>query len=167
MLTDPANWTSPYWITGNTSDYPRYAPSPWIESFWARTSQLLEGLMLLRVELGVGHTWAPVIAFSGRYRLAGATALPFVVGDLTLRINRKGATLVQMSVRHWNSGKDSLRVFQIARVLCANLTPRAPVGARFPRRGLTWAGFNPLLFIFFPFLFLPDLENSYELKEKC
>jgi hypothetical protein len=85
--------------------------------------------VLLRVELGVGHTCAPIITFCGQYRLTAATAPPSVVGDLTLRRNRKGGTSVQMSVRHGNNAKDSLRVFQIARVLCANLETRARAGA--------------------------------------
>jgi hypothetical protein len=39
---------------------------------------------------------------------------------------------MQMSVRQGNSVAGSLRVFQIARVLCANLTPQAHVGAHSP-----------------------------------
>jgi hypothetical protein len=98
--------------------------------------QLSEGLWSLWVELGVSHTGASVVALSGRYRLAGATAPPSVVGDLTLRRNRKGGALVQMSVRQGNSGEDSLRVFQTTRDPCANWTPRARAGAF----RLSWAG---------------------------
>ena len=95
--------------------------------------------------------------FSGQYKLTGATAPSSVVGDLTLRRNRKGRTSVQISVRHRNSAKDSLRVFQIVRAHCANLAKQVHARARFPERGPTWAGFSPILFIIFPFLFLLDL----------
>jgi hypothetical protein len=65
-----------------------------------------------------------------------------------------------MSVTQRNSAKDSLWVFQIARVLCANLATRARADVHFPGRGPTEASFSPLLFIFFLFLFWTDLENS-------
>jgi hypothetical protein len=54
-----------------------------------------------------------------------------------------------------NSGKDSLRVVKIAKVLWA----KSPARARFPVHGLAWADLSPSLFILFPFLFLPGLEN--------
>jgi hypothetical protein len=66
---------------------------------------------------------------------------------------------VQMSVRQGNSATDSLRVFQIARVLCANLATRARARARFACRGPTRARLSPLLFMLSLFLFLPDLGN--------
>jgi hypothetical protein len=56
--------------------------------------QLVEGLVSPRVELGVSQARAPVIAYLGRYRLARATAPPSVVGDLTLRRNKKGGASV-------------------------------------------------------------------------
>jgi hypothetical protein len=65
-----------------------------------------------RVELGVKQRRGLVVVFSGWYRLAGATAPPSVVGDLTLRRNRKRGALVQMLVRQGNSGDDSLWVFK-------------------------------------------------------
>jgi hypothetical protein len=71
----------------------------------------------------------------------------------------KGRVYLRLSVTQRNSVADSLWVFQNATVLCANLTPRARAGALSPVRGPTWACFNPLLFTFFLFLFLPDLGN--------
>jgi hypothetical protein len=65
-----------------------------------------------------------------------------------------------MLVTQRNSAKDSLWVFQIARFLCANLAMQARANARFPGRGPNEAGFSPLLFICFLFLFRPKLENS-------
>jgi hypothetical protein len=73
-----------------------------------------------RVELGVEQRRGRVIAFSGRYRLARATAPPSMVGDLALRRNRKGGASVQLSETHVNSAEDSLSFVQKARVLCAN-----------------------------------------------
>jgi hypothetical protein len=78
-----------------------------------------------RVELGVKQRRGLVVAFSSQYKLAGATAPPSMVGDLTLRRNRKGGASVELSETHVNSGKDSLWVFQMARGLCAKRTPRA------------------------------------------
>jgi hypothetical protein len=43
-----------------------------------------------RVELGVEQRSGIVIEFSGRSKLAGATAPPSVVEDLNLQRNRKG-----------------------------------------------------------------------------
>jgi hypothetical protein len=48
----------------------------------------------LRVELGVEQRRGLVVAFSGRYKLAGATAPSSMVGDLTLRRNKKGEASV-------------------------------------------------------------------------
>jgi hypothetical protein len=56
--------------------------------------QLVEGLVSSRVELGVSQARAHVIMYLGRYRLARATAMPSVVGDLTLRRNKKGGASV-------------------------------------------------------------------------
>jgi hypothetical protein len=61
-----------------------------------------------RVELGVKQRRGLVVAFSGQYKLAGATALSSVVGDLTLQRKRKGGASVQLSETHVNSGKDSV-----------------------------------------------------------
>jgi hypothetical protein len=77
------------------------------------------------VELGVKQRRGLVVAFSSQYKLAGATAPPSMVEDLTLRRNRKGGASVELSETHVNSGKDSLWVFQMARGLCAKRTPRA------------------------------------------
>jgi hypothetical protein len=66
---------------------------------------------------------------------------------------------VRMLKTYKNSAKDSLRVFQIARGLCAKTPTRACTRARFPVPGPTRAGWSPLLFIHFLFLFLPDLGN--------
>jgi hypothetical protein len=76
-----------------------------------------------RVELGVEQRRGLVVAFSGRYKLTRATAPPSMVGDLTLRRNRKGGASMQLLETHVNSGKDYLRVFQTARGLCAKMTP--------------------------------------------
>ena len=51
------------------------------------------------LELGAKQRRSPAVAFSGRGKLAGAAAPPSMVGDLTLRRNRKGGALVHMSVR--------------------------------------------------------------------
>jgi hypothetical protein len=56
--------------------------------------QLVEGLVSPRVELGVEHRRGLVVTFSGRYKLTGATSPPSVVGDLTLRRNKKGEASV-------------------------------------------------------------------------
>jgi hypothetical protein len=113
-----------------------------------------------RVGLGVSRTRGPVFAFFGRYKLTGATATPSTVGDLTLRRNRKGRAYMRMSVTQRNSAMASLWVFQITRVLCVNLIQQSRAGALSPVRGPTWTSFSPLLFTFFLFLFLSDLENS-------
>jgi hypothetical protein len=65
--------------------------------------QLVEGLVSPRVELGVEQRRVLVVAFYDRYKLIRATAPPFVVGDLTLRRNRKGGASVQLSEAHVNS----------------------------------------------------------------
>jgi hypothetical protein len=67
---------------------------------------------------------------------------------------------MRLSVTQGNSATKSLRVFQIARVLCANLTPRARAGALSPVCGPTRASFSPPLFTISLFLFLPGLEKS-------
>jgi hypothetical protein len=68
-----------------------------------------------------------------------------------------------MSVTQRNSAKATLRAFQMARVLCANLATQARAWARLPVQGPTWAGFSPLLFIFSLFFFSrlrEIIENS-------
>jgi hypothetical protein len=72
-----------------------------------------------RVEFGVEQRRGQVVAFSGKYKLAGATPPPSVVRDLALRRNRKGGASVQLSETHVNSAQDSLSFVQKARVLCA------------------------------------------------
>jgi hypothetical protein len=64
-----------------------------------------------------------------------------------------------MSVRQRNSGEDSLRGFQTTKDLCAKWTPRARARARSVCRGSVRVRLSPLLFMPFPFLFLPDLGN--------
>jgi hypothetical protein len=160
MLISPANWARTRRITRNTLNCPRFAPSPWTEGLWARTPQLSEKLVSPRVELGVEQWRGIVVAFSSWYRLIGATAPPSTVGDLTLRRNRKGRAYLWMSVRQGNNATDSLRVFQIMRVLYANLATRARVGARFACRGPAQPRLSSLLFMLFPFFpFLPVLGN--------
>jgi hypothetical protein len=62
---------------------------------------------------------------------------------------------VQLSVRQRNSRKESLRVVQIARGLCA----KTPARACFACRGPSRARLSPVLLTFFLFLFLPDFGN--------
>jgi hypothetical protein len=87
--------------------------------------QLVEGLVSPRVELGVEQRRGLVIAFSSRYKLTGATAPSSVVGDLTLRRNRKGGASVQMSETHVNSARGSLLLVQKAEVFCVKPPPPA------------------------------------------
>jgi hypothetical protein len=68
---------------------------------------------------------------------------------------------VQTSETHVNSRKDSLQVFQMARGLCANMTPRARAGA-FP---CSWAGsgwFQPVTIHSFSFSFSVRLSKFIE-----
>jgi hypothetical protein len=58
-----------------------------------------------------------------------------------------------------NSAQGFLTGYSTAEVLCAKLISWARARARFPVRGLSWAGLSPLLFNLFPFLFLPGLGN--------
>jgi hypothetical protein len=86
---------------------------------------------------------------------------PAVLGssELLLRRPRSGTSiheelesegpLRKESVTHRNSARDSLQVFQIAKVFYANLTPRA----RSACIGLTRAKLSPLLLMLFLFLF--------------
>jgi hypothetical protein len=55
--------------------------------------QLIEGLWSLYVELGVSHTGAPVIAFSGQYRLAGDTLVVMHHRGLSTEKKQKGRGL--------------------------------------------------------------------------
>jgi hypothetical protein len=66
---------------------------------------------------------------------------------------------VQTSETWRNIAKDSLRVFQIAKVLCAKSPARARARARFPVGGLTWADLIPSLFIIFLFSFSARLRK--------
>jgi hypothetical protein len=163
MLISPANWARTCRITRNTLNCPRFAPSPWTEGLWARTPQLSEKLVSPRVELGVEQCRGIVVVFSGRYRLVGATAPPSTVGDLTLRRNRKGRAYLRMSVRQGNNATDSLRVFQIARVLYANLATRACVSPIVGRLRLDWARY---CLCFFLFSFSTSLRKSIEKYRK-
>jgi hypothetical protein len=66
---------------------------------------------------------------------------------------------LQLIVAQRNSTADSLRGFQITKVLCANLTPRARTRARSAGIGLARAELSPVLLTFSLFLFLPDFGN--------
>jgi hypothetical protein len=66
---------------------------------------------------------------------------------------------MRMSETQKNSANDSLRVIQTARVLCVNTPTQACVRARLPGDGSGWVRLSPVLFLLFPFLFLPGLEN--------
>ena len=117
--------------------------------------QLREGLGSPGVGFGVRQVRALAVAYSGQYKLAGATAPPFVVGDLILRRNKKGGASVQMLETQKNSAKDSLRVIQIARVLYV----KTPTRARF---AWTWADsgwFQPITVHHFPFSFSTKLRE--------
>jgi hypothetical protein len=58
-------------------------------------------------------------------------------------------------VTQTNSARGSSLVIQTPEDLGAKCPPRA----RLPVHGLTWSSFGPILFMFFPFPFLPGLEN--------
>jgi hypothetical protein len=47
--------------------------------------ELSKGKQLLRVELGISHVGAPVIAYPGQCKLAGVPASPSTVVDFPLR----------------------------------------------------------------------------------
>jgi hypothetical protein len=61
-----------------------------------------------------------------------------------------------MSVTETNSAQGPSLVIQTTEGLGAKLSRRR---ARLPVHGLIWASFGPILFMLFPFLFLPGLEN--------
>jgi hypothetical protein len=94
----PGWLTRTHKITGNASSYPLIALSPWAERLGPRTLKLVEGKWLLGVKLDVNLFWAPVIAYLGRYRLAGGTAPTFSIVDLVLWRNRSARVLVQLLV---------------------------------------------------------------------
>jgi hypothetical protein len=120
----------------------------------------MEGKWSLRVELGVEQWRSIAVAFFGRYELVGGTASPSTIGDLTLRRNRKGGALVQMSVRHRNSGEDSLRVFFKRPGTFVQNGHLGRARARFCL-SVGWFGLvSAHHYSFFPFLFLPELGNS-------
>jgi hypothetical protein len=72
-----------------------------------------------RVEFGVEQWRGLVVAFSGRYKLVGATTPLSVVRDLALRRNRKGGASVYLSETHVSSAHNSLLLVQKSMVLCA------------------------------------------------
>jgi hypothetical protein len=74
---------------------------------------------------------------------------------------------VQLSVRQRNSRKESLRVVQTARGLCAKTPAQARVWVRFACRGPSRARLSQVLLSFFFFLFLPEFRNPYKILEKC
>jgi hypothetical protein len=122
--------------------------------------QLLEGLWSLGMELGVSHTGAPAIAFSGQGKLAETTTPPSTVVDLTLRRNRKGRVYLQLSVTHGNSVADSLSVFQTTRELYAIWTPWARARARFACHGPARAQIEPVTIHTFSFSFSTRFRKS-------
>jgi hypothetical protein len=62
----------------------------------------------------------------------------------------------RMSERHMNSVAASLPVIQKVEGLCARWPTWARAGAGFP---CWWAGFSPILFLLFPFLFSTKLGH--------
>jgi hypothetical protein len=105
------------------------------------------------------------VAFSGRYKLAGATAPPPWSRISTCEETEKGRAYLRMSVTHKNSAMASLKVFQIPRVLCVNLTPRARAGALSP----VWADsgqFQPTTIHHFSFSFSARIREIIENSRK-
>jgi hypothetical protein len=80
---------------------------------------------------------------------------PSTAGDLVMRRKEKGGASVHMSETQMNREEDSLMVFRIVRVLCAISLARM----RFSGDGPDWVRLSPVLFLLFPFIFLPGLEN--------
>jgi hypothetical protein len=70
--------------------------------------QLVEGLGSPGVEFSVDRVRSLAFAYSGRYRLTGECSPPLVVGDLTLRRNKKGGASVRMSETNVNSAQGFL-----------------------------------------------------------
>jgi hypothetical protein len=65
--------------------------------------QLVEGLGPPGVEFILDRVRSLAFAYSSRYRLNGECSPPSVVGDLTLRRNKKGGASVRMSETNVNS----------------------------------------------------------------
>jgi hypothetical protein len=119
----------------------------------------MEGLVSPRVELGVGQARALVVEYLDRYGFAGGRAHRRSSSG-TCRceeIEVQGLTAIvsetvnssQGFFADYLNGQGPLRKVDIT-------------GARgrvSPGRGPVRAGFSPSLFIIFPFLFLPSLEN--------
>jgi hypothetical protein len=65
----------------------------------------------------------------------------------------KGRAYLRMSLTQRNSAMASFKVFQILRVFCVNLIPRARAGALSSVRGPAWASlaqyYSPFSFFFF------------------
>jgi hypothetical protein len=120
--------------------------------------QLVEGLGSPGVEFGVDQVRSLAFAYSGLYKLTGAAALPFVVGDLILRRKEKGGASVQTSKTQMNSAKGSLLVIQIPKGLCANCPTRARVGA-FPCSWADSGWFEPVAIHSFSFSFSARLRE--------
>jgi hypothetical protein len=66
---------------------------------------------------------------------------------------------MQTSVRQRNSARDSFLVINFTGVRCTMSPAQKRARARFPVRGLAWAGSSPSLFIPFLFLFADRLGN--------
>jgi hypothetical protein len=69
-----------------------------------------------------------------------------------------GGDFCKVLVTPLNSVVTPLLVIQKERVVLAK-SARARAWALFSCSGLTWAGFGPILFIVFLFLFLPELKK--------
>jgi hypothetical protein len=130
LLVGPIDWTRLRWIIGNISVFPQVSSSSWAEELLARLVQLRDGLGSSGVELGVDRLRAWMVRCCGQCKLAGARTPSFTVGELELWRERRVRGFARMSERHVNSVMVSLRVFQIARGLCAK--PPAWAHAGFP-----------------------------------
>jgi hypothetical protein len=126
------------------------ALSPWTGWFKAPLVKLSEGKWEGGVQSGVCHTGDPAVAVSGRRRLAGVWHVLFTVVDLGLRRIRTWRVLVNCQRLTEIVQGTQFGLFKMPGVYSQSLHGRASACV-----GLTWAGFGPILFIVFLFLFLP------------
>jgi hypothetical protein len=114
---------------------------------------------LPKSKLGVNHIRARIVAFCGQCKLAGVRTPSPTAGDLVMRRKEKGGASVHLSETQMNREEDSLMVFRIVGVLYAILPAWARTRACSPGDGPDWVRLSLVLFLLFPFLFLPGLRN--------